>query len=109
MERKNSNRIVMTVLFGVMMLAVASCANVGREFSQDQVSQIKIGTTTSEEVRQMFGEPWRTGIDNGDTTWTYARYNYAVFSPAKTRDLVIRFNKSDVVSSYTYNTSPGLK
>ncbi|OQK16470.1 hypothetical protein AU255_00755 [Methyloprofundus sedimenti] len=82
------------------------CASVGQEFPVSRVVELKIGETTQQEVREMFGEPWRTGIEDGFVTWTYADYYYSLFSPADTQDLVIRFDKKRLVRSYTFNSSP---
>ena len=68
-------------------------------------TDIKIGQTTQSEIGKMFGPPWRTGMDDGDRTWTYGHYRYSLFGSTKTEDLVIRFDADDVVSSYTFNTT----
>lgn len=53
----------------------------------------------------MFGEPWRTGIEDGKRTWTYAHYRYSLFGPEQTRDLLVRFDDEGNVVSYSYNTT----
>ncbi len=53
----------------------------------------------------MFGEPWRTGIEDGKRTWTYGKYKWSAFGEAETTDLVVRFNQDGTVSSYVYNTT----
>ena len=53
----------------------------------------------------MFGDPWRTGIEDGKRTWSYGRYRYSLFDDAETTDLVVRFNKDGTVSSYVFNTT----
>ena len=89
----------------ILCLGVFGCLSVGREFPVEPVRKIETGTTTQEEVRQMFGEPWRTGIDDGQRTWTYGRYRYSLFADAATRDLVVRFDARGVVESYTFNST----
>ncbi|MFH1216144.1 MAG: outer membrane protein assembly factor BamE [Pseudomonadota bacterium] len=86
-------------------LILPGCATVGRDFPVSQIPRIQIGQTTQNDIRAMFGEPWRVGIENGEKTWTYGKYRYAAFSESSTRDLVVRFNPSGVVTSYTYNTT----
>jgi len=94
------------IFIGAALLALAGCATVGREFPVGPVKMIKIGETTQEEIRQMFGEPWRTGIEDGRKTWTYGRYRYSAFGPAQTRDLVVRFGKQGKeVVSYSFNST----
>jgi outer membrane protein assembly factor BamE (lipoprotein component of BamABCDE complex) len=86
-------------------LSLSGCATVGHEFPAGQVSTIKIGETTQNDIYTTFGAPWRTGIDNGMKTWTYGHYRYSLFSEGSTEDLVIKFDPRGVVSSYVFNTS----
>jgi hypothetical protein len=74
--------------------------SVGRPFPVEQVRQIEIGATTKADIRQTFGDPWRTGIEDGFKTWTYGEY-----SVNNSRDLVIRFDEQDVVKSYSFSSS----
>jgi len=87
------------------MLFAAGCATVGRNFPDNYVKDIKIGTTTQENIRTLFGSPWRVGLDDGRRTWTYGLYHYSLFGEESTKDLVIRFDNKGVVVSYTYNTT----
>ena len=84
---------------------VTGCATVGQEFAATRVMEIKLAETTQQEVKQMFGEPWRTCIEDGLVTWTYADYKYYLFAPEDTQDLVIRFDNMQRVKSYTFNTT----
>jgi hypothetical protein len=89
------------MLLVVLSLPVISCMpSMGRAFPVQKVRQIEIGKTTMVEVRQMFGDPWRTGLDNGKRTWTYGEYSMTI-----TRDLVIRFDDINVVKSYSFSSS----
>ncbi len=90
-------------LFGFILST--GCASTGREFSKAAVHQIVIGSTNQEEIRSMFGAPWRTGLEDGKTTWTYGSYSYQVFGPPHASDLLIRFDANGVVSSYSYSTT----
>jgi len=88
-------------LLATLRLPFAGCMpSVGRPFPVQQVRQIEIGTTTKAEIRQMFGDPWRTGVEDGFRTYTYGEY-----SVKKSRDLVIRFDEQDVVKSYSFSSS----
>lgn len=82
-----------------------SCANVGREFPDSRVPEILIGKTTQAQVEQMFGSPWRVGLEDGLRTWTYGKYRYRLFGQTNSKDLVIRFDDRDVVVSYSFNTT----
>lgn len=84
---------------------LVACVTVGREFPSKQVAKLRIGTTTQSQVREMFGTPWRTGVEDGQRTWTYGHYRYTLLGNTQTRDLVVRFDAHDVVASYTYNST----
>ena len=96
------------ILFSVFIILtnITGCANVGREFATSRVMELKIGETTQQEVRGMFGAPWRTGIEDGRQTWTYGNYHYSLFGDDDTQDLVIRFDEYKIVRSYTFNSTP---
>ncbi|MEJ2720498.1 MAG: outer membrane protein assembly factor BamE [bacterium] len=83
----------------------SSCATVGHDFASNQVEQIQIGKTTQAEIQEMFGSPWRVGIEDGLRTWTYGRYKYKLFGQSMSKDLVVRFDKDNVVVSYSFNTT----
>lgn len=89
----------------MMILLTSGCATVGHEFPASQVSTIKIGETTQNDIYTTFGSPWRTGLDNGMKTWTYGNYYYSLFSDGSTEDLVIKFDKRGVVASFVFNTT----
>ncbi|MDP2098477.1 MAG: hypothetical protein U1D70_19585 [Methylobacter sp.] len=89
----------------VMFLLTSGCATIGHEFPAGQVSTIKIGETTQNDIYTTFGVPWRTGLDNGMKTWTYGNYYYSLFSDGSTEDLVIKFDNRGVVASFVFNTT----
>ncbi len=88
-----------------LVLSLTSCATIGRNFTASKVYDIQIGKTTAAEIREMFGEPWRVGIEDGMPTWTYASYHYSALGETKTKDLTIRFDANNIVRSYTFNSS----
>lgn len=94
-----SSLIVLTLLLS------SGCASVGHEFPASQVSTIRIGETTQNDIYTTFGSPWRTGIDNGMKTWTYGNYHYSLFSDHSAEDLVIKFDKRGVVAAFVFNTT----
>ena len=95
-------------LSGFGLLLNSGCATVGHDFPVDIVNKIEIGRTTKDDLLAMFGEPWRTGIEDGLKTWTYAKYRYRLFGSTSTTDLKVRFSAENVVESYSFNTTePG--
>ena len=104
----NHSSILRRTLFSVLTMVIIitmGCATVGREFPVSRVSDIEVNMTTRDEIRTMFGAPWRVGIENGEETWTYGKYHYSAFKETSTRDLVVRFNDKGIVTSYTFNTT----
>jgi hypothetical protein len=93
------------VLAALALCVAAGCLTVGKTFKVQGVQGLEIGKTTRDDVRKSFGEPWRTGVENGQRTWTYGHYRYAVFGTTMTRDLVVRFDDKDVVVSYNFNST----
>jgi outer membrane protein assembly factor BamE (lipoprotein component of BamABCDE complex) len=98
-------RLFLLALLAAAALLGAGCATVGSEFPTEKVPDIRLGETTREEIRSMFGEPWRTGVEDGKPTWTFARYRYSLFGSEQTKDLVLRFDDQGTVVSYTFNTT----
>lgn len=100
----------MSARFAVLLAlaaAASGCMTIGRPFPAEHVRDIKVGKTTRDEIRAAYGEPYRTGIEDGDPTWTYLRYRLSVFSEEKTSDLYVRFNADGTVKSYAFNTNEG--
>lgn len=95
---------LMAVLLAVLLVG-AGCANMGKEFADHRVPDIQIGVTTQDDLRDIFGPPWRVGIEDGKTTWTYGKYQYRLIGESRTKDLVIHFNNDNIVSSYVFNTT----
>ncbi len=114
--------------FAVIIIALFllfGCAGAGNETLRDQnsatVSQMIIkGKTTKAEVRKMFGDPAAVSFtSNGLEIWTYAyakmhgnAVNYIpIFNllgssnSGKKKQLVVLFNKQDVVQRYTMSSS----
>ncbi|MBA4377888.1 MAG: hypothetical protein C0395_04435 [Gemmatimonas sp.] len=108
MTRTRSRRSAVA-LAAVAFVAVAAfaggCATVGHEFPSSGVTQIRMGQTTQQQVKELFGEPWRTGVEDGRPTWTYGRYRYRLFGETQTKDLIVRFDEQNRVHSYTFSTT----
>ena len=92
--------LLLTVL---LALTLSSCVTAGREFPEENVTKIELGKTTQEQIKELFGPPWRTGIEDGLVTWTYGSYQYQMFGNSMGSDLVVRFNENGTVVSYSYS------
>jgi outer membrane protein assembly factor BamE (lipoprotein component of BamABCDE complex) len=84
-------------------LGLGACATVGNEFPSDSPAKLVIGKTTRVQVEKLLGQPYRTGLDSGDPTFSYLYYRVGLFINPVTKDLTVRFDKQGVVKSYTYN------
>ena len=100
-----SFRIAILVACALLCSSLAGCLNVGKPFPTERVQSIEIGETTRDDLREMCGEPWRVGLENGEHTWTWGDYHYSAFGAATTRDLVVRFDERGAVSSYSFNST----
>ena len=88
-----------------LCLGMTACVSIGRGFNAAAVSQITLDKTTQSDIERLFGEPFRTGVDSGDTTWTYVNYRFGVFSGQQATDLLVKFNGDGTVKSYAFNTT----
>ncbi len=93
---------LLTLFFCLLLLT--ACVSTGRNFNVHIVRQIQLHQTTRAQIEQMFGQPWRTGIEDGKQTWSYGYYKYGIDTTVN-RDLVIRFNTNGTVASYSFNST----
>ncbi|QOY51987.1 outer membrane protein assembly factor BamE domain-containing protein [Candidatus Sulfurimonas baltica] len=101
----NKIGLIWIFVIATSVLSVGGCARIGTDFKTQNVQEIKIGETTQEQIVAMFGKPWRQGVMDGVTQWTYGRYTYRLIGETDTKDLVVKFDNSGRVSSYTFNTT----
>ena len=96
------------LLVGLCLMLAACGMTVGRPFPVEPVAGIEQGQTTRGEILDLFGTPWRTGVEDGQKVWTYAHYKYGLGGQSLARDLVVRFDDQGVVASYAFSsTVPG--
>ena len=105
MHHGPQRRFISTFAAAGAAAVLFACMTVGRDFPAQQVAKLHIGKTTQAQVRGLFGTPWRQGVEDGQRTWTYGHYHYALLGSTQTRDLVVRFDEHDVVASYTFNST----
>ena len=100
------SRQSLTGLAAALLASLAiGCVSIGSEFPVQRVTELRVGETTRDQVQRVFGEPWRTGLEDGQRTWTYGEYHLSAFGGAHARDLVVRFDDRGVVSSYSFNST----
>lgn len=85
--------------------ALAGCVTMGSPFDVARVPEIELGKTTRTDLEQLFGPPYRTGLDDGDDTATWLHYRLALLGDRRTRDLYVRFHADGRVKSYSFNSN----
>jgi len=98
-------RIVYVTVGMLGVTGLAGCVTIGQPFAANRVPTIQLGHTKQAEIVQTFGQPFRTGLEDGDVTWTYVHYRLKVLGPQETQDLYIRFNPDGTVKSYSFNSN----
>ena len=88
------------IFIGTILL-LGGCGTVGESFNTSNVANIANGVTT----QQMFGEPFKTGIQNGQPVWVYEDHRYSIVSENKSKDLIITFNSDGIVQSHQFMSS----
>ena len=96
-------KTIYKLLIVATLISLSGCARVGQDFNAQNVNMIMIGKTTQTDITNMFGKPWRIGIQDGIVMWTYGRYTYRAIGQTDTKDLVIKFDNKNIVKSYTFN------
>jgi hypothetical protein len=103
--RNTRANILSAVLLTGVVLGGSGCFTVGKNFPSQPVRQIEKGVTTQGEIEKRFGKPFRTGLDDGYESWTYVYNRWTAFSPTRSKDLYVVFNRDGSVRSYTYNSN----
>ena len=79
---------------------VAACGTVGSDFSVEQAHSIENGKTTKEDIAQMFGEPFKTGVQNGHPIWIYEQNKYRALGDDTSKSLIVEFDDKGLVRSH---------
>ena len=100
MKKKQLNTVMFLVIF------LASCyGTVGRNFDSSELKSIQNNVTRQEEIFERLGAPFKKGIENGQVMWTYEFDQCNAVGPTHSKDLVILFDKENIVEAYRYTTS----
>ncbi len=97
------NKIIKLIsILAVVLLAGCATSTIGKPFDQSHVKDLKKGVTTKLQVLDLFGLPFKEGVENGFDTWTYLERVNKIFGLNYQKDLVISFDKNNVVKSFRY-------
>ena len=100
MKKKQLNTVMFLVIF------LASCyGTVGKNFDSSELKSIQNNVTSQEEIFERLGAPFKRGVENGQVMWTYQFDQWNALGPTNSKDLVILFDKENIVKAYRYTTS----
>ena len=69
-------RYVTPIIFIGIVLNLAGCGTIGNNFNASKAKNIVNGISTPEDIKIMFGEPFKTGVQNGQPIWVYEHNRY---------------------------------
>ena len=98
------NYIGLIILVGIILLP-GGCGTAGKNFNASKIGSIVNGTTTQSDIKKIFGEPFKTGIQNGQPIWVYEDHLYSIISNDSSKDLIIIFGPNGVVQSHQFMSS----
>ena len=98
------NYIGIIILVGTILLP-GGCGTAGKSFNASKIGSIVNGTTTRSDIKKIFGEPFKTGIQNGQPIWVYEDHHYSIISNDSSKDLIIIFGPNGVVQSHQFMSS----
>ena len=97
------NRV--TIFEFAILFFLAGCGTMGKDFNASQVNNIQNHVTTQSEILKNFGTPFKEGTQNGLAMWTYQFDQYNAIGPDNSKDLVILFDKKNIVNSYRFTST----
>ncbi len=95
MKRLSSLGAILMSLF-----LFAACGTVGQDFDIDLAKTIVNGKTTKQEIEDMFGDPYKTGIQNGHPIYVYEQNTYRAFGDDTSKNLIVEFDANGVVRNH---------
>ena len=94
------------LVFVVGIISISNgCGTVGKKFNTSKVESIVNGTSTRSDIKKIFGEPFKTGIQNGQPVWTYENHHYSILRDDTSEDLIIIFRSDGIVQSHQFMSS----
>jgi len=96
------------LILGALLLCLSltlGCGTVGKDFDIEKARTIENGKTTKEDIAQMFGEPFKTGIQNGHPIWIYEQNKYKAVGEDTSKSLTVEFDDNGVVRNHTLTSN----
>ena len=96
------------LILGALFLCLSwtlGCGTVGKDFDIEKARTIENGKTTKEDIARMFGEPFKTGIQNGHPIWIYEQNKYQAVGEGSSKSLTVEFDDNGVVRNHTVTSN----
>jgi hypothetical protein len=103
MKKSPLRNLKITLL--LVLFFAASCGTAGKNFDESLYENIATGTTSQKEIHSMFGNPFKKGIQNGFSVWTYEYNFYNSLGNNIMKDMVIVFDQRGIVKSHQMMTN----
>jgi len=98
------NYIGLIIFIGIILIS-NGCGTAGKSFDTSTARTILNGTTTRSEIKKIFGEPFKTEVQNGQPVWTYENHHYSILSDDTSEDLIIICSSDGIVQSHQFMSS----
>ena len=98
-------RYVTPIIFVGIVFNLTGCGTVGNNFNASKAKNIVNGISTQEDIKMMFGKPFKTGVQNGQPIWVYEHNHYRLINDNVSKNLIIVFSPNGVVQSHQFMTS----
>ncbi len=92
-----------SLLISLLVVAVA-CVTKGRNFPAD-LSWVKKGETSQQDVLMVLGTPFMVGSSSGVQAWSYGLYHYRIVGRSYVKELKFFWNKDKTVREYSFQSS----
>ena len=92
------------LLFSALFITLflAGCGSSGKNFPVVHVDEIQNGVTTQLQILDWFGVAFKEGVRNGNPMWTYQFDTWRSIGKDNSKELVILFDKDNIVRAYRY-------
>ena len=85
LQRAIVNKKGQSVVIILFLLSLAGCGTVGKNFNSSQVKSIQNNITNQTEIIDIFGLPFKEGIEDGQVMWTYQFDQWNILGPVESK------------------------
>ena len=87
-------------ILGILMTLMVGCGTVGKDFDIELARSIVNGQTNQAQISEMFGEPFKKGIQNGHPVWVYEKNVFKAIGEDTSKNLIVEFDSEGVVRNH---------